>query len=83
MEASAARRGHLPAAPTLDDATAEKMRNISVAGSPEQIVAYLNDVKKRVGVPLRLVARSHFATVPHSRQVEILDQLAEEVAPYV
>lgn len=83
MSDSATRRGGIAATPPLDDVMAEKTRKISVIGTSEQIVEYFRAVKEQVGVPLRLVARSHFATVPFTRQLEIVDQLAEEVAPFV
>jgi probable F420-dependent oxidoreductase len=83
MNASATRSGPLGVAPPLDEAGAAKIREISLTGPSELIVERLNEVKDRAGVPIQLVARSHFATLPHARQVEIVDRLAEEVAPHV
>jgi len=83
MNASAVRKGPLGVAPSLDDETAALMREISITGPSELIVERLNEIKDRVGVPVQLVARSQFATLPYSRQVEIVDRLAEEVEPFL
>ncbi len=83
MDAAASRNGPIAATPALSDDMADKMRKASVIGSSQQIVDYLNDIKSQVDVPLRIMARSHFATLEYARQVEILDQLAEEVLPHV
>ena len=49
----------------------------------QQIVAQLLEIRERAGVPVRVVARSHFATLSYPQQVEIVDRLAAEVMPYV
>lgn len=83
MNASASRSGPLGVAPRLDEEGAAKMGEISLTGPSELIVERLREIKERAGVPVKLVARSHFATLPYSRQVEIVDHLAEEVMPHV
>jgi len=83
MAASASRRGPVPPAPPLTADLAEGMEHVAVTGSPQQIVERLKAVTDRAGVPVRLMARSHFATLATARQIEVLDQLAEEVAPHV
>jgi hypothetical protein len=83
MEASAARSGpvSVPAEMTAEGAASLAKR--TVTGSGEQIVAQLLDIRERAGVPVRFVARSHFATLSYPQQVEIIDRLAAEVIPYV
>lgn len=83
MEASATRRDPVPAASPLSPEIEAQIRKRTVVGSGEQIVTYLRDIQERVEVPIHFVARSHFATLPFPRQIEVIDQLAEDVAPYV
>ena len=83
MEASATRRGPLPAAPPLSPDIEAQLRKRLVVGSGDEIVTYLRGIQERVEVPVQFVARSHFATLPLARQVEVVDQLAEEVLPSV
>lgn len=83
METSAIRRGAVPAAPPLSPEIEGRLRKRTVAGTGEEIVAYLRSIQDRVEVPVRFVARSHFATLPYARQVEVIDQLAEDVSPFV
>jgi probable F420-dependent oxidoreductase len=83
MEASAARRDPVPAAPPLSPEIEARIRKRTVVGSGEEIVGYLRGIQERVEVPVRFVARSHFATLPFAQQIEVVDQLAEEVSPFV
>lgn len=81
MQASATRTGPVSVAPPLSLEHEDRLRKRTVVGDGEQIAAFLRDIQGRVEVPVRFVARSHFATLPFSRQVEMVDQLAEDVLP--
>jgi probable F420-dependent oxidoreductase len=84
MEASTRRQGPPPAAPPPGEATRSRLiaRAVTV-GSSQQIVDTLNEIRESAGVPVRFVARSYFPTLGYERQVEVMDRLAEEVAPLV
>jgi probable F420-dependent oxidoreductase len=84
MEASATRR--LPAAvpPPLARSDEDLTRGrATVAGTPEALVEALSDLRRRAGVPVELVARSHLPLLGLDAQVELMAQLAEGVAPHV
>jgi alkanesulfonate monooxygenase SsuD/methylene tetrahydromethanopterin reductase-like flavin-dependent oxidoreductase (luciferase family) len=82
MEASATRAGIAPTAP-LDDDMAERIRRRTLAGSSEQIVDAIGTLREEVGVPVEWVARSYFPDFPYARQVDLADQLAAEVLPFL
>ena len=84
MEASAARS--LPAAvpPAFTGAAEELVTGrATFAGTPESIVEALLDIRSRVGVPVEFVARSHFPLLAFDPQVDLMEQLAEGVAPHL
>ncbi len=54
-----------------------------LAGPPESIVESLQALRARVGMPVDLVARSFFSLLPLDDQLELMQALAEGVAPYV
>jgi hypothetical protein len=54
-----------------------------VAGSSDEIVSTLLGVRQRASMPIEFVARSYFPTLAHEDQVELMQQLAEEVAPHL
>ena len=84
MEDSSARPGPPPAAPPLSDHKNKALRNRAViAGSGDHIVERLLEVKSTAGVPVEFVARSYFPTMESKEQVEVMQQLAEEVSPFV
>lgn len=84
MEASAVRAGSPPDAPALtDDQRARLFGRATVAGTGEQIVESLLALRERVGVPVEFAARSAFSTLGFDDQVELMQHLAEEVAPHV
>ena len=84
MEASATRTGPPPPAPELtEERRASLHRSFTVAGSSDEIVSTLLDLRERAGVPVEFVARSYFATLEYEDQLELMQQLAEEVAPYL
>jgi probable F420-dependent oxidoreductase len=84
MEMSASRPGPPPPAPELtEDRMGSLQRRFTVAGSSEEIVTTLLDVRAQAAMPVEFVARSHFATLEYGDQVELMEQLAEEVAPHL
>ncbi len=83
MEASASRSGPVSISAAMTDEGAASLAERTVTGSGEQIVARLLEIRERAGVPVRFVARSHFATLSYPQQIEIVDRLAAEVMPYV
>jgi alkanesulfonate monooxygenase SsuD/methylene tetrahydromethanopterin reductase-like flavin-dependent oxidoreductase (luciferase family) len=84
MKASATRPGPPPTAPAFDVTKRDRLYGRStVAGSGEQIVETLNAIREAAGLPVEFVARSYFHTLEYNDQVELMQQLAEEVAPHV
>jgi probable F420-dependent oxidoreductase len=83
MEASASRSGPVAATAPMTDDRAASIARRTLTGTGEEIAAHLIEVRERAGVPLRFVARSHFATLSYSQQVEVVDQLAAEVMPHL
>jgi hypothetical protein len=67
----------------MTDDRAASIAKRTLTGSGEEIAARLIEVRERAGVPLRYIARSHFATLSYSQQVEVVDQLAAEVMPHL
>jgi probable F420-dependent oxidoreductase len=53
------------------------------AGTPDEIVEALLDIRKRAGVPVEFAARSHFPLLELDAQLELMEQLAEGVARHV
>ncbi len=79
-------RRALPAAtpPPLTRSDADLTRGrATFAGSADELVEALLDIRRRAGVPVELVARSHFPLLDHGAQVEVMHRLAEGVAPHV
>ena len=84
MEASATRP--LPAAsPPRFEGDGEKLlaRRTAHAGTPDELVEALVEVRNQVSVPVEFVARSHLPMLDYDAQVEVMQQLAEGVAPHV
>lgn len=84
MEVSATRPGPPPSPPPAppDVLKTVKARGVTV-GSPEHIVDRLSKLRETAGVPIDFVARSYFSTLPHDRQIELLEELASGVLPHV
>ena len=53
------------------------------AGTTEELVEALLDIREQAGVPVEFVARSHLPLLEHDAQVDLMGQLAEGVAPHV
>jgi hypothetical protein len=84
MEASATRP--LPAAtPPPFEGDDERLlsRRTAHAGTTDELVEALLAVRNAVPVPVEFVARSHLPLLEYGAQVEVMDQLAEGVAPHV
>jgi hypothetical protein len=84
MEASAARTLPPPAPPAFDrpDDTLLKRRT-TFAGTPDEVVESLLAIREQARVPVEFVARSHFPTLEYDVQLDVMQQLAEGVAPHV
>lgn len=84
MEASAARGGPPPAAPPMgEDQRHRLFGRATVAGPPEQIVSSLLDLREKTGLGVEFAARSYLPTLEYGAQLELMTQLAEEVAPHL
>lgn len=84
MEASATRPGPPPEAPPFDPARRESLlQRSTLAGSPDLIVSRLQEIRDRAGLPVEFAARSYFHTLAYDDQVELMERLATEVAPFV
>jgi alkanesulfonate monooxygenase SsuD/methylene tetrahydromethanopterin reductase-like flavin-dependent oxidoreductase (luciferase family) len=84
MEASANRPGPPPSAPAItENDRGALLRRATIAGSSEEIVQSLLELREKAAVPVEFVARSYFPTLEYPAQVELMQQLAEEVAPLV
>jgi probable F420-dependent oxidoreductase len=84
MEGSATRP--LPAAsppPFEGDDDRLLARRTAHAGTPEELVEALHEIRDQVPVPVEFVARSHLPLLGYEAQVEVMQQLAEGVAPHV
>jgi probable F420-dependent oxidoreductase len=53
------------------------------AGTPEELVETLLAIRARAGVPVEFVARSHFPLLDDDAQLELMQALAEGVAPHL
>jgi alkanesulfonate monooxygenase SsuD/methylene tetrahydromethanopterin reductase-like flavin-dependent oxidoreductase (luciferase family) len=84
MEASAV-RPLPPASPPPFDRSDETLlsRRTAHAGTPDELVEALLEVRNGVPVPVEFVARSHLPMLEYEAQVEHMQQLAEGVAPHV
>ena len=53
------------------------------AGTPDELVETLLDIREQAGVPVEFVARSHFPLLEYDAQLRLMQELAEGVAPHV
>ena len=84
MEASATRS--LPTVsqpPFVGDDERLVSRRTAHAATPDELVEVLLEVRRQVPVPVEFVARSHLPLLEYDAQVEVMQQLAEGVAPHV
>jgi probable F420-dependent oxidoreductase len=84
MEASAARPLPAAAPPAFerDDESLVRGR-ATIAGTPDEIVQALLDLRSRAGVPVEFAVRSYFPMLEYGEQLELMQELAEGVAPHV
>ncbi|MFZ0626363.1 MAG: LLM class flavin-dependent oxidoreductase [Acidimicrobiia bacterium] len=84
MDPSAIRPGPPPLAPVLTKERRDRLEGrFTVAGNGDQIVSTLLELRDRAPLPLEFAARSYFPTLDYETQVEMMQQLAEEVAPHL
>ena len=84
MEASASRPLPPPSPPPFDRPVDALLKGrATYAGTSEELVEALLDIRRRVGVPIEFVARSHFPLLDFDAQLDLMEQLAEGVAPHV
>jgi probable F420-dependent oxidoreductase len=84
MEASAARPLPPPAPPPFDRPDEDLVKGRSTyAGTPEELVEALLDIRAQAGVPVEFVARSYMPLLDDGAQIELMERLAEGVAPHV
>jgi probable F420-dependent oxidoreductase len=84
MEASAI-RALPPASPPPFDRPDDALlkRRTAYAGTTEELVETLIDIRTQAGVPVEFVARSHLPMLEYGAQLELMQQLAEGVAPHL
>ena len=84
MEASASRPLPPPSPPPFDRPDDALLKGrATYAGTSEELVEALLDIRRQVGVPIEFVARSHFPLLEFDAQLDLMEQLAEGVAPHV
>jgi probable F420-dependent oxidoreductase len=84
MGPSANRPGPNPAAPPLTpDMQSKLAERAAFVGPSDYIVEQLNTIRDAVGVNIDFMARSFLHTLSFEAQVELMEQLATEVAPHV
>jgi probable F420-dependent oxidoreductase len=84
MEASATRPLPAASAPPFEGEDEKLLaRRTAHAGTPEELVEALLQVRREVPVPVEFVARSHLPLLDYDAQIEVMQQLAEGVAPHV
>jgi probable F420-dependent oxidoreductase len=84
MEASATRPLPPPSPPSFDrpDDALVKGR-ATYAGTPDELVEALLDIRQQAGVNIEFVARSYFPLLEIDAQLDLMRLLAEGVAPHV
>jgi probable F420-dependent oxidoreductase len=83
MEASATRPLPAVSPPPFEGPDERLLRGTAHAGTTDELVETLLDIRVRAGVPVEFVARSHLPLLEYDAQVEIMEQLAEGVAPHL
>ena len=84
MEASAIRALPAAAPPAFDRDDESLVRGrATIAGTTDEIVEALLDIRKRAGVPVEFAVRSYLPMLELGAQLELMQELAEGVAPHV
>jgi probable F420-dependent oxidoreductase len=83
--AASATRPLPPASPPPFDRPDDVLlkRRTAHAGSSHELVEALLEIREKAGVAVDFVARSHLPMLEYDAQVEVMQQLAEDVAPHV
>jgi probable F420-dependent oxidoreductase len=84
MGASAARSLPPPEAPSYDRPDEALLkRRTTYAGTTDELVEALLAIRRQSPVPVEFVARSYLPLLDHGAQLELMQELAEGVAPHV
>lgn len=83
MEDSASRDGALPEPPPLAEGAEGKLRAATLLGRGSDIAERIEEIRRAAGIELDIVARSYFPTLSFDQQIEVMEQLATEVAPHL
>jgi probable F420-dependent oxidoreductase len=84
MEASATRPLPAVSPPPFEGQDDLLMRRgATFAGPTDELVEALLAIRKQAGVPVELVARSHLPLLPYQAQVELMQEVAEDIAPHL
>lgn len=84
MESSTTRTLPPPSAPPFDESKRDRLfGRATVAGTGEQIVEYLHEIREEAALEVEFAARSYFHTLDFDDQIELMERLAEEVSPHV
>jgi probable F420-dependent oxidoreductase len=84
MEASATRSLPPPSPPPIDrpDETLVRAGTV-IAGPTGDIVERLLEIREQSGVPVQFMARSYLSLLEYGAQVDLMQELAEGIAPHV
>ena len=84
MEASASRRLPATTPPPFDRPDESLLkRRTTHAGTTDELVEVLLGIRQQAGVPVEFMARSYLPTLEYGAQLELMQELAEGVAPHV
>jgi alkanesulfonate monooxygenase SsuD/methylene tetrahydromethanopterin reductase-like flavin-dependent oxidoreductase (luciferase family) len=84
MEASASRPLPVASPPAFTGSNDDLVKGrATFAGPTDELVEALLHIREQAGVPVELVARSHFPLLEYGAQVDLMAELAEGVAPRV
>lgn len=83
MEASATRPLPPPGPPPPPDVEAMVTGRATLVGPTDAMVDDLLALRRRAGVPVEFVARSHLPLLTYGPQLELMAELAEGVAPHL
>jgi probable F420-dependent oxidoreductase len=84
MEASATRALPPISPPAYNRPDDALLKNrTAYAGTSDELVEKLQEIREQAGVPVEFVARSHLPMLEYEAQVEVMQQLTEGVGPHV
>ena len=84
MEASASRSLLAASPPSFDRPDGDLVKGrATYAGTTDELVEAMLEIRRRAGVPLGFVARSHFPFLEYAAQLELMQELAKGVAPHL